>query len=161
LEAVLAAAQSASGIVVWNPAPAPTQPVSGQLFEAVDVLVPNQTELAVLVGYDGPVDTDSAAGLAASLTVKSVVVTLGSSGALVMQDGSATHVPAPVVEPLDSTAAGDSFCAALADRLVGGEDLVAATRWAVQVGAATTLRVGAQPSLPTPAEVHSLLATEK
>ena len=57
----------------------------------------------------------------------------------------------------DPAAAGDSFCAALADALVRGEPIVEAVRWAVRVGAATTLRAGAQPSLPTPPEVDSLL----
>jgi ribokinase len=68
------------------------------------------------------------------------------------------HVAAPAVTPVDTTGAGDSFCAALADGLVAGRSLLEATRWAVRVGAATTLRSGAQPSLPTAAEVDSLLA---
>jgi len=76
----------------------------------------------------------------------------------VIADGQQTHVPAPIVTPVDTTAAGDSFCGGLADGLVRGLDLVEATRWAVRVGAATTQRAGAQPSLPTPLEVESLLS---
>jgi ribokinase len=63
-----------------------------------------------------------------------------------------------VVDPVDTTAAGDSFCGAMADALVRGLDIVDAVRWAVRVGAATTLRSGAQPSLPTPDEVNARLA---
>lgn len=158
LDAVTAAAQAAMGRVVLNPAPAPAAPLPDELLRHVDVLVPNQTELATLVGHDGPVDADVAARLAPGLPSRAVVVTLGAGGALVVEDGTATHVPAPTVTPVDTTAAGDSFCGALADALVRGESLTDAARWAVRVGAATTQRAGAQPSLPTPAEVDGLLA---
>jgi ribokinase len=156
IDAVLEAARMAEGTVVWNPAPAPDD-VPMELLEHVDVLVPNQTELAALAGHDGPVDAAMAAKLAARLPSASVVVTLGAEGALVVVGDHAVHVPAPRVTPVDTTAAGDSFCAALADKLVDGEDLVGATQWATRVGAATTLRPGAQPSLPTPAEVEQRL----
>lgn len=157
LAAVTAAATAATGTVIWNPAPAPMEPVGPELLAAVDVLVPNQTELAQLAGHSGPVDTVAAAGLARELAAPAVVVTLGAEGALVVRDDEAVHVPAPVVRPVDTTAAGDSFCGALADALVRGEDLIAATQWAVRVGAATTLVAGAQPSLPTPDEVAERL----
>lgn len=157
LDAVIAAAHAARGTVILNPAPAPPEPLPADLLAHVDVLVPNQTELATLAGHDGPVDAEIAATLAPRLPSRAVVVTLGAEGALVIENGTATHVPAPVVTPVDTTAAGDSFCGALADALVRGESLVDAARWAVRVGAATTQRPGAQPSLPTPTEVEQLL----
>jgi len=157
LDAVAAAAARAGGTVILNPAPAPPEPLPMSLLADVDVLVPNQTELATIAGRDGPVDRATAAELATRLPSSSVIVTLGAEGALVVLDGEATHVPAPVVRPVDTTAAGDSFCGALADGLVRGLDLVEATRWAVRVGAATTQRPGAQPSLPTPDEVGRLI----
>ena len=157
LDAVSAAAALAGGTVILNPAPAPSEPLPMSLLADVDVLVPNQTELATIAGHNGPVDRVIAAELATRLPSSSVVVTLGAEGALVVLDDEATHVPAPVVRPVDTTAAGDSFCGALADGLVRGLDLVEATRWAVRVGAATTQRPGAQPSLPTPDEVGLLI----
>ncbi|MEM9201152.1 MAG: ribokinase [Actinomycetota bacterium] len=157
LDAVAAAAQRATGTVILNPAPAPAAALPDHLLAAVDVLVPNQTELATLAGYDGSVDLEIATELAAQLPSRAVVVTLGAEGALVVADGVTTHVPAPVVTPVDTTAAGDSFCGALADAIVRGADLVDAARWAVRVGAATTQRPGAQPSLPTPAEVDAFV----
>ena len=157
LDAIVAAAEVAGGTVVLNPAPAPSTPLPAELLEAVDVIVPNQTELALLTGHEGPVDVATAADLAARLPVPTVVVTLGALGALAVAEGSATHIAAPVVDPVDTTAAGDSFCGALADALVRKESIVDAVRWAVRVGAATTLRSGAQPSLPTAVEVSSLL----
>jgi len=157
LEVVAAAAEHSGGTVIWNPAPAPVDPLPATILDAVDVLVPNQTELATLTGYDGPVDANVAVELARSLPCRAVIVTLGAEGALVVDGEDVVHVPAPKVTPVDTTAAGDSFCGALADGLVRALSLVDATRWAVQVGAATTLRAGAQPSLPTPAEVDQLL----
>ncbi len=157
LGAVATAAALAGGTVILNPAPAPPEPLPMSLLANVDVLVPNQTELATIAGHIGPVDRVIAAELATRLPSPSVIVTLGAEGALVVLDGDATHVPAPVVSPVDTTAAGDSFCGALADGLVRGLDLVEATRWAVRVGAATTQRPGAQPSLPTPDEVGHLI----
>jgi len=157
IDAVTAAAVAATGTVVLNPAPAPDEPLPSALLEAVDILVPNQTELATLTGHNGAVDASIATALARSLPAKAVVVTLGAEGALVVTDDLSEHVIAPTVRPVDTTAAGDSFCGAVADALVRGESLVDAVHWAVRVGAATTLRPGAQPSLPTPSEVDQLL----
>jgi ribokinase len=78
-----------------------------------------------------------------------VVVTLGADGALVVPAGGApVTVPALRVDAVDTTAAGDSFCAALADGLLHGGDLVESARWAARVAASTTTRHGAVDSLP-------------
>lgn len=162
LEAVTSAARFARGTVVLNPAPAPTSVLPSDLLDGVDVIVPNQTELTTLAGHTGlsaigVVDPETAVALARGLPVAAAVVTLGAAGAMVVTPTDATHVPAPAVVPVDTTAAGDAFCGALADALVGGADLVEATEWAVRVGAVATLRRGAQPSLPTAVEVERLL----
>ena len=162
IEAVAAAVRCARGTVVLNPAPAPGAELPSDMLDGVDVIVPNQTELAAMAGHAGlssigAVGPDTAVALARGLPVAAVVVTLGAAGAMVVTPTDATHVPAPAVEPVDTTAAGDAFCGALADALVGGADLVTAAEWAVRVGAAATLRQGAQPSLPTPTEVEDLL----
>jgi len=157
IDAVIAAARLASGTVILNPAPAPPDGVPNELLELINVLVPNQTELAELCGVSGDVDPVRAVDLARSLPCSAVVVTLGADGALLVNHDAVEHISAPVVVPVDTTAAGDSFCGALADALVRGLDLVDATKWAVRVGAATTLRAGAQTSLPTCREVESLV----
>ena len=162
LEAVSAAVRGAGGTVVLNPAPAPATMLPPDLLDRVDVIVPNQTELATMAGHAGlspigEVDPETAVALARGLPIAAAVVTLGAAGAIVVTPTDATHLPAPAVMPVDTTAAGDAFCGALADALVGGADLVAATEWAVRVGAAATLRQGAQPSLPTRSEVGHLL----
>ena len=131
LDAIVAATRLAGGTVVLNPAPAPSTPLPAELLGAVDVIVPNQTELALLAGHEGPVDVDTAADLAVQLQAPTVVVTLGALGALAVVEGNCTHIEAPEIAPVDTTAAGDSFCGALADALVRGESIVDAVRWAV------------------------------
>jgi ribokinase len=147
-------ARPAGGRVVLNPAPVQTLP-EGLLGE-VHVLVPNRVELAQLAGAAAPGTAEEAAGLAGRLPARAVVVTLGADGALVVEDGRTSHVPAVPVRPLDTTAAGDAFCGGLADALAGGVTLQDAARWAVRVAAAACMREGAQASLPTPGEVRAL-----
>ncbi len=156
LETVLAAARAAEGVVILDPAPA--QPLPPELLASVDVLVPNETELALLSGQPvDPEDPASVAAAARSLGVPTVVVTLGAAGAVVVTSDEVTTVPAPAVHPVDTTAAGDAFRAALAIGLVDGQPATAAATFAVRVGAAATLRPGAQPSLPTRSELEDLL----
>ncbi len=148
IDSVTAAAAEAQGRFVLNPAPASHLP--GELLERVDVLVPNATELGVLTGGAAPESPDDAVDLARVVEgPAATVVTLGAQGAVVLQEGSATHVPAPVIEVVDPTAAGDAFCAGLADALALGADLEGATEWAVRCGALAATRPGAQSSLPT------------
>jgi len=154
LETVAAAAGTAGGRVVLNPAP--VRPLPDELLGRVDVLVPNRVELAQLTGGPAPDTVEEAARLAGRLPARAVVVTLGADGALVVEDGQASHIPAVPVRPVDTTAAGDAFCGGLADALAGGADLQEAARRAVRVAAAACLRRGAQASLPTPADLAAL-----
>jgi ribokinase len=154
LEVVAAAAATAGGRVVLNPAPVRDLP--GGLLAGVDVLVPNRVELAQLAGARPPSSVEEAAELAGRLPTRAVVVTLGADGALVVEDGRVTHVPAVPVRPVDTTAAGVAFCGGLADALAGGASLQEAARRAVRVAAAACLRPGAQASLPTPADLEAL-----
>ncbi len=155
-EVVVAAARAAGGRVVLNPAPARDLPAG--LLEDIDVLVPNEGELARLGGVDtAPSDLDELAALARSLAVPTVVVTLGPRGALVVGADRLDLVPAPEVDVVDTTAAGDTFCGALAAAIVRGEDLVTATRWAVAAAVLSVQRDGAQPSIPTRDEVEAAL----
>jgi ribokinase len=154
LETVAAAAGAASGTVVLNPAPA--QPLPAAVLGRVDVLVPNRVELAQLAGAPAPETVEDAVRLAGRLPVGAVVVTLGAAGALVVEGGQASHVPAVPVRAVDTTAAGDAFCGGLADALAAGAGLREAARRAVRVAAAACLRPGAQASLPTPAELEAL-----
>lgn len=144
-DAVAAAIAAAGGTVVLNPAPA--RPIVAQ----VDVLVPNRGELEALAGRAGdPV------GLARGLeAARAVVVTLGSEGAVVVEGDLVERTPAPKVDAVDTTGAGDAFCGALAQALDAGADLVEAARWAVRAAAASVATPGAQGGLPRRADVPS------
>lgn len=155
LEVVHHAAALCRGTVILNPAPAAELPAG--LLEAVDVLVPNRTELAVLSGAEPGTTPEEIAAQVELLPVRAAVVTLGAEGALVAGDGSTRLVPAPPVDAVDATAAGDAFCGALADALCGDASLDEAAAWAARVGAATTTRHGAHAAIPTRQEVETLL----
>lgn len=87
-----------------------------------------------------------------------VVMTAGNHGATVSIDGRRTHVPGMPVEVVDSTGAGDAFCAALLSELHHGSDPVAAARAGVVAGALACRAVGAQAGAPTRDELNARLA---
>ncbi len=140
-------------------AAAPAAELSTGLLEAVDILVPNRTELAALTGSEPAASPDRIVEQIDLLPVGAGIVTLGADGALVRAHGETTSVAAPVVHAVDATAAGDAFCAGLADALAGGATPLEAARWAVRVGAVTATRAGAQAALPTRAEVEALASS--
>jgi ribokinase len=158
-QAVAQAARLSRGLVLLNPAPAPAEPLPAELLSEVDVLVPNRLELAGLVGGAVPATLDEVEAMARALGRPAVVVTLGPDGALVVETEESAHVLAPEVEAVDTTAAGDSFCGALADALVRGQALADAVGWAVRAAAITCTRPGAQASLPTREEVEALVGS--
>lgn len=154
LGALAAVTRLATGTTILNPAPA--VPVPTEIRDRFDVLVPNRFELATLAGAnEAPGSLADVVAMVRGLAFPGdVVVTLGADGSVVVpRDGLPTPVPAVRVDAIDTTAAGDSFCAALADGLLRGEDLVGAARWAARVAAVTTTRDGAIESLPLADEV--------
>jgi len=150
MPALVAAVAAARGTVILNPAPAATLPP--ELLAGVDILIPNETELALLSSLPVGDPTEMAAA-AASLPIDDVVVTMGASGAMVVKRSGATHVAAPSVAAVDTTGAGDAFCGALAAELARGAYLEAAVRFAVRAAAVAVTRHGAQAAMPTRDEV--------
>jgi ribokinase len=137
--------------MVLNAAPARELPP--ELLDLVDLLVVNELEARAITGTG---ELDLAALLA---VVPRVVLTLGAAGAWYGdRDGRSAKVPAFPVVAVDSTAAGDAFCGALAVAWGEGRDMVEAVRWASAAGAACVRRVGAYPSLPTRADIDSVYA---
>jgi ribokinase len=153
LQTVLSFARAArtSGVrVLLNAAPAQTLP--GELLDVVDVLIVNEDELTKVAGRQGAV-----AEVLASLNVPCAVVTLGSRGCCAKEQGTVHLQPAFKVEPVDTTAAGDTFCGVLASSLCSGFPLPRALRRASAAAALATTRIGAQSSIPTVDEVEALL----
>jgi len=155
VETVLSAAEAARSAgtrVVLNAAPA--RPLPPALAAAVDLLVVNQVEAAALA----PVGPDPWLLVEALLDdFPRVVLTRGAAGAWYgSRDAEPVHVPAPVIDAVDSTAAGDAFTAALAVGWGEGRPLLDAVRWASAAGAAAARRLGASSALPDRAAVDEL-----
>lgn len=139
--------------------PAPARKIPAEILKLVDTLTPNETEAAILAGQDpSAVQTDSLPRLASILGVPNLVVTLGSKGACILQNGQTSFVSPFSITPVDTTASGDAFNGALAVALARGESLDQAVRYANAAGAITATRLGAQPSLPTRAELDQFIA---
>jgi ribokinase len=136
--------------VQLNLAPPITLPAG--VLALADPLVVNQHEAAVLLGRTGPVGADDLTDLLA-LGPRSVVLTLGSHGAVAGWPEGRAQVAAPRVAAVDTTGAGDALAGALAGRLADGDVLTDAVEYAVRVGSTAVMRRGAQPSFPHPEEV--------
>jgi ribokinase len=144
--------------VLLNPAPYLALPDA--LLSQVDLLTPNETEAEMLLG-GGQAGLGGVAGTAEELLRRGaggVIVTLGPEGCLVVTPEEQFRVPGRHVEVVDTTAAGDQFSAALAVRLAEGASLKEAVRFAVAASARSVMRLGAQSSLATRAEVEAMLA---
>ena len=137
-------AHEAGVCVILNPAPATKLPES--IFADIDILTPNQTETAILTGISD--DPDKAVARLAELGVGRIVMTRGSKGSAVYENGKCTLVDACKVNAIDATAAGDTFCRALCVGLSEGLDLVEAARFATRASALTVQKMGAQESIP-------------
>jgi ribokinase len=151
--------------VLFNPAPVPDPlpPFPSTLWPQIDILLPNEREVEALTGIAGGEvsDVERAARALIQRGCRSVVVTMGSRGALWVADsvGSAVPLPPFAVRQVDATAAGDAFCGVLAASLATGRDPLLALRRASAAGALATTKLGAEPSLPTGAEIDGLLGT--
>lgn len=141
--------------------PAPVRPLPPAVLQLVDVVTPNQTEAKVLTGRD-PEHRDAPEQVAHDLIragVRTVVMTLGERGALIVTESSCLHVPAmPMQAVVDTTGAGDAFNAGLATALASGENLEAAVRFAVVTGGLAVTKEGVIPSLPTREQVTEFYA---
>ncbi|MFJ3948907.1 ribokinase [Streptomyces libani] len=155
VRAAAAAAEQAGTRVVLNPSPAPTAELAPELLSAADPLVVNEHEARQLSGLTDGTPAEWAQALR-DRGARSVVVTLGGDGALVLDASGAETVPGVRVKAVDTTGAGDAFTGALATRLARGDALPEAARFAVRVGAAAVTKPGAQPSYPTRAELEVL-----
>ena len=153
----LAVAREAKALTILNPAPA--QPLSTELLSLVDLLIPNETEATQLTGIDitDEASVEQAAQQLHERGARAVVVTLGERGALVLDEQGVRHISSFQVKAIDTTAAGDAFVGALATAYAARRDLDAALHEASAAGALAATRFGAQPSMPTRAELDEFL----
>jgi ribokinase len=154
--AALTAARRLGKITMLNPAPA-IGPLPPHWLPLIDYLVPNELEAATLTGLPASTPEDAARAALAlrEAGAKNVLVTLGAQGVCALLDGAApAHLPAPRVSAVDTTAAGDTFIGALAARLAAGEPALEAIAFALRAASISVTRAGAQPSIPTLAELQ-------
>ena len=142
-EAVATAAKNFAGLFCINLAPA--RHVDVTVLQRADVIVVNEIEAAWY-------------GDSLSASSGMIVTTVGAAGATITKDGEDIAVAKPPrVDVLDTTAAGDTFTAALTVALVEGRSPQDALEFACAAGAAACTKLGAQPSLPTRDQVLELL----
>lgn len=151
VEAVVRAAKighEAGVYVILNPAPACDLPE--ELYQYLSLIIPNQTEIALMTGIEAR-DEEGAAKAVEALKAKGVqdvIVTMGSKGSMVYHQGQATFVPSRKVNAVDTTAAGDTYCGGLCVALSEGNDIIKAAEFATAASALTVQKRGAQDSIP-------------
>ncbi len=142
---------------------APARPLSDASLGKLGALAVNETEAEFLTGL--PVKTDAevqaAAGALLGKGPKIVIVTLGARGAWVAVEGHQGLVPGFEVDPVDTTAAGDVHCGALAVGLVEGQALLDAVAFANAAAALSATKLGAQPSAPSRDEIDALVESRR
>ena len=154
LRALFGSTAESGAQVVFNPTPDPER--ARDVLEHVSILVLNRGEAAAILGRsEGASAIDTCSALLESTQVPTVIVTSGADGVYVGDRSGILHVPAPVVEVVDTTGAGDTFCGWLVGELGGGLPIALAIESAVAASALSVTRSGAQSSIPTRDEVDA------
>ena len=139
--------------------PAPVQDYPDELYQLVDIAIPNEHEVELITGHrtTTSVDAPAAARILAERGARTVIVTRGSRGsvwATLTRSGSCGAFP---ILPVDTVAAGDAFCGGLAAALAEGRSMAEALRWGSAAGALAATMPGAVPSLPDREAVEQLV----
>jgi len=149
--AAFSAAKARGCVTILNPAP--YQPLSKELLEVTDWIIPNETEFKELHGQ-APSNDEV---LKSFRPGRNSIVTLGSEGAvLIASNGNLTRVSAPKVNAVDTTGAGDAFVGVFAFGLASGKSPEDAMKLGIKVATMSVTRKGAQSSYPSQAEIVTL-----
>ncbi|PVD40808.1 ribokinase [Serratia liquefaciens] len=164
LETVIAAASLAKQHqtqVILNPAPARELP--DDLLATIDMITPNETEAQRLTGIAVNDDNDAARAAQAlhDKGIATVIITLGSRGVWLSENGNGKLIPGFKVKAVDTIAAGDTFNGALVTALLEGKTMADAVRFAHAAAAIAVTRPGAQPSVPWREEIDAFLQQQE
>ena len=156
-EKVAAMAKAAGVKVIVNTAP--YSPVTDEFLSGCYLVTPNEVEAEELTGIcvSDLESADKAAKVFKDKGVQNVVITLGSRGVYVNEDGKSEIVPAYKVNAIDTTGAGDAFNGGLLTALSEGKTIGEAARFANALAAISVQRIGTTPSMPTRAEIDKFL----
>jgi ribokinase len=143
--------------VILNPAPAQSLPI--ELLKEISILTPNEKEAEFLTGVKVTDESsaEDAGRILISKGVEKVIVTLGKSGALVLDRGGSEMVSGFKVKVEDTTAAGDVFNGALAVALAEKKNIYEAVRFANAAAALSVTKLGAQLSAPSRDEIQAFI----
>jgi ribokinase len=143
-------------IAIVNPAPAAE--ISPSELAVADIVIPNETEAKLLLGYPPDLEIDPSV-MAQELRDRSgaacVIITLGENGIVGFNLSGGWKGYSPKVDVVDTSGAGDVFCAAFAAGIVRGWIYRAASQWACQVASLSVTRAGTIPAFPTADEVEN------
>ena len=143
--------------------PAPFADVSLSEFKNCDILVPNETEAMGMLGIDPSQKTRKPTELADELRqrcqIRCVMVTIGEAGVAVSDENGCVQILPPAVQVVDTSGAGDAFCAALAVGLANGQMLRDSAKWACKVAALSVTRPGTILAYPTLTETEAFTNT--
>lgn len=158
IERAAQVAKASKTNVILNPAPARTLPDS--LLACVDVITPNETEAHLLTGIEviDDVSAQKAADVLHQKGIEIVMITLGSKGVWLSENGRGRRIAGYKVSVTDTTAAGDTFNGAFVTGLLEEMPLESAIKFAHAAAAISVTRFGAQTSIPTRQEVNNFLA---
>ena len=160
IKSIALLAQQKGKKVLFNPAPACL--IDSELMKAIDILVVNEVEAAFVSGIKHTEDNlEEIAGALITAGAQNVVITLGSHGVYMKNAYTSVRLPSYKVNAIDTIAAGDTFCGALAIMCAQKEIDMEALKFANAAAAIAVTRSGAQPSIPTLEEVnHFILKNE-
>ena len=150
----LAIAREEGVLTIFNPAPA-FKDLPAEFYELSDIICPNESETELLTGL--PVESDEQAEAAARVLlergVKTVILTLGERGALIVDSDGARRIEATRVDAIDSSGAGDAFVGSLATFLTAGDSLDDSVKQACAIATMSVQKTGTQTSFPTVDEI--------
>lgn len=150
-QAVIEAAKARGAFVVLNPSPAAALPEG--LLSKVDLLIPNRREMEFLLGRPLDVGSGDMEAFIRDTGVGQIVVTLGGDGCCLATAHGHTLMPCERTVPVDTTGAGDTFLGTICAMLAEARPMEEAIAIAMRAAGLSTLRMGAQQSMPTRAEV--------
>ena len=151
-------AKKADKCMILDPSPARAD-LPDELFPLIDIMKPNEKELSILTGMPTETDEEIKAAADALLEkgVSKVVVTLGARGAMLADGNEKLFFEAKPVVPVDTTAAGAAFTAAMVNGLAQEMGMIQAIRMANGVASIVVTRHGAQASIPDRDEIDDLI----
>ena len=132
--------------------PAPMMEAPSELYRMADIILPNETETAQLVGEGN--DDEASVKKMYELGCKNVIMTLGKKGSIYYNGENMINQPAYKVKAIDTTGAGDCFTGSMVAALASDKTMEEALEFASKASAIAVGRRGAQPSFPWKSEVE-------